>query len=128
MTLQWDYTKDGGKVTPMYSVGEPTSFTISMKYKCSHCKKVVDACDPLLLHNLPYFISSVYPVDCGCILKHFHLSKRASFFLDSTMVTYGNCDFVKKYMMQKQKALYDEKLHKYVDKIKFMLSKTNVQY
>lgn len=48
ITLQWDYTKDGGKVTPLFSIGEPTSFTICMKYKCTNheCKKIVDASDP----------------------------------------------------------------------------------
>lgn len=32
------------------------------------------------------------------------------------MVTYANGDFIKKCMMQEQKALHDEKVHKYVDR------------
>ena len=46
-TIQWDYTKENEKVTPVYCTSNLTSFTITMKYKCKNekCGKVVYASD-----------------------------------------------------------------------------------
>ena len=118
---QWDYTKDKGKVTPVYCSSDPTSFTVQMKYKCKNkkCKhNVIHAGDSHLMNTLPFSVTSAYPVHCRFIERNYHLSSAASFLLESTMVTYGSGEHVMKCLLQRQNSLHNDKIHRFADKVR----------
>ena len=127
---QWDWTKYN-RITPVFNSGKRMSYTIAMLYECLNkdCNKVVSGRDGQLIHNLPYFVTSSYPIDSRYAVlvqriegqaksTTFHISKSMSFLLESTMVTYTSGSFNSKFLLQQEETFHSQKVRKYYESVK----------
>jgi hypothetical protein len=102
-------------LTPVQDITGITSYAVSMRYKCSECKKVFKGNDGELYNQIPFHFRQGYPVDPRFTKKHIHLTTTTTRILEPLMVTHGNGDQIARLFHELQAKKYEDMEEQYFD-------------
>ena len=125
---QWDFSKND-KCLPVFCTSKPIGYAVGMNYKClnSNCNTTVSGGDGNIISQLPYYISSSYPVDARYTNNNFHLTDSASFFLQENLRYYGSGNYISRYLLQYQAEIHMKKMRVYYEKINAAIKYSPIQ-
>ena len=103
---------------PIWNFQGNITWSIVMSYSCPHCKQKVRGNDGRLLALLPAHVRATYPVPPRYATgSSFHLHNDLVAFLETSMKTYANANFVSTHLVQSMGRQYAHKVETYLSQL-----------